>query len=95
MSRAIHLSPTKCSHGVHRYNVNFYLSQQKRYCYFGKKLKLTYPTTHLALELAYVLMSKRVCVCARVCLKGVSVVSGEPHASAALLPGKDPLVPIE
>jgi hypothetical protein len=38
-----------------------------------------------------------VCVCVCVCVlkEGWSVVSSEPHASAALLPGKDPLVPFE
>ena len=42
-------------------------------------------------ELPYMFMSKRVCV-----FKGSwSVVSGKPHAPAAIPPEKDPLVPIE
>jgi hypothetical protein len=49
----------------------------------------------MELELAYVLMIKRARAHMCVFKGGWCVVSGEPHASAALLPGKGPLITFE
>jgi hypothetical protein len=74
MIRVIHLSATKCSHGVHRYNVNSYLSQQKRYCYLGEELKLTVPYNNTPDRVGFrAYECACVCVCVCVCLKGAGM----------------------